>query len=339
MKAAIQTAYGPPCVVVIRDMPRPQPKDGDVLVRIVASTVTSGDSRLRAFRVPAAFWLPARLFLGITRPRKAILGSEFAGEVAAVGKDVTRFKAGDRVFGMHIYDAHAEYKLVPESAAMLHLPGNLGLAEAAALPFGALTALFFVQKAQITPGQKVLVNGASGAVGAFGLQLARIAGAHVTAVTSTRNLELVRSLGADAVIDYTKADFSRSGERYDVIMDTVDTVSMAQFRRASVANGQLLAVNGGGGMFLRAALQPLLGKRRIIVGMATETLEDLKTIADLASAGKLRATIDRRVPFDDIVQAHALVDSGRKRGAVVVDIAADLGAMENGAGGISTGAA
>lgn len=321
MKAAVQTAYGAPEVVVIRDVAKPIPGDNEVLVRIVATTVTSGDSRLRAFRVPASMWLPARLFLGIRKPRKTVLGAEFSGVVEAVGATVTRLAVGDRVFGMHLYDVHAEYKVVPDTAALVHMPDNLDFAEAAALPFGALTALFFMDRANIKPGQKVLVNGASGAVGAFGVQLAKRAGAHVTAVTSHRNADLVRGLGADAVIDYATTDFSLSGERYDVIMDTVDTVSVAQFKRASTEDGRLLAVNAGGGMFLRAALAPLLGKRRIITGMATETLADLETIRSLAETGALRATIDQRVPFADITRAHALVDSGRKRGAVVVMVA------------------
>lgn len=320
MKAAVQTAYGSPDVVVISDIPKPVPGDNEVLVRIVAATVTSGDSRLRAFRVPASMWLPARLFLGITKPRKAVLGSEFSGVVEAIGKDVTRVKIGERVFGMHVYDVHAEYKVVPETAALLTIPDNLDFAEAAALPFGALTALHFMQKAGIAPGQSVLVNGASGAVGTFGVQLAKHAGAHVTAVTSARNAELVRSLGADVVLDYAATDFSASGERYDVIMDTVGTVSISQFERASTASGQLLAVNGGGGMMLRAAINRIMGGKRIIVGMATEKLENLETVRDLAASGKLRATIDSHVPFADIVRAHALVDSGRKRGAVVIDV-------------------
>lgn len=322
MKAVIQTAYGGPDVVVIRDMPKPVPKDNEVLVRVVATTVTSGDARLRAFRVPAAFWLPARLFLGISKPRKAVLGAEFAGLVEAVGSKVTRFKPGDRVFGQHVYDAHAEYKAVPETAAIALMPGNLDFAEAAALPFGALTALFFLQRCGVEPGMRVLVNGASGAVGTFGVQLARHFGAQVTAVCSARNADLVRSLGADAVIDYATEDFSLSGARYDIIMDTVDTVSMAQFRRATTPGGKLLAVNGGGGMFLRAALQPLSGKRRIVVGMATETLDDLETISALVASGAIRATIDRRLPLANIGEAHALVDSGRKRGAVVIDVTA-----------------
>lgn len=320
MKAAIQTAYGAPDVVVIGDIEKPVPKDNEVLVRIVATTVTSGDSRLRAFRVPAAFWLPARLILGITRPRKTVLGSEFSGVVEAIGPLVTRFKLGDRVFGMHVYDVHAEYKAVPETAAITTVPDNLSFAEAAALPFGALTALFFVQRAKITSGQHVLINGASGAVGAFAVQLAKHLGAHVTAVTSARNAELVRSLGADAVIDYAVTDFSTTGQLYDVVMDTVDTVSMAQFARASTPSGQLLAVNGGGGMFLRAMWRRLFGGRRIAVGMATEKREDLETIRALAASGAIRATIDRHLPLAQIAQAHALVDSGRKRGAVVVEM-------------------
>ena len=277
--------------------------------------------RLRALRVPAAFWLPARLFLGIRKPRRAVLGSEFAGEVEAVGPAVTRFAPGDRVFGMHVYDAHAEYKVVPETAAITTLPDNLGFAEAAALPFGALTALYFMQRSGIKAGQKALVNGASGAVGTFGVQLLKHFGAHVTAVTSGRNAELVRSLGAAAVVDYMATDFSQAGIRYDIIMDTVGTVSMAQFRRASTPAGKLLAVDGGGGTFLQAALAPLRGNRRIVVGMATEKRDDLELIRDLAARGIIRATIDRRVPFVEIARAHALVDSGRKRGAVVVDVA------------------
>ena len=321
MKAAVQTAYGRPDVVVIREVAKPVPRDNDVLVRVVATTVTSGDARLRAFRVPAAFWLPARLFMGVSKPRKTVLGAEFAGVVEAVGSGVTRFKAGDRVFGMHVYGTHAEYKVVPETAAIATIPDNLDFAEAAAMPFGALTALFFLDRAHIEPGQAVLVNGASGAVGTFGVQLARHRGAHVTAVTSARNAELVTALGADAVIDYQTTDFSQSGQRYDVIMDTVGTVSAARFHRATTPDGRLLAVDGGGGMFLQAALQPLFGKRRIAVGMATEKRADLETIRDLAASGALRATIDRRFPFAEIVKAHALVDSGRKRGAVVIDVA------------------
>lgn len=320
MKTAVQTAYGKPDVVVIRDTPRPVPKDNEVLVKVMATTVTSGDSRMRAFRIPAAFWLPARLFMGITKPRRQVLGCEFAGEIASVGAAVTRFRPGDKVFGMHLMNTHAEYKAVPDNAAVLLLPPGLDYAEAAALPFGALTALFFLRQAGIVPGSQVLINGASGAVGAYAIQIARHLGAQVTAVCSGGNAELARSLGSSATVDYGSADFSAGEERYDVIMDTVDTVSVAQFERATGRDGVLLAVDAGGGMLLRAAWRKLTGGRRIVTGVATEKLADLETISQLVEAGHVRPVIDSIVPFADIVSAHARVDSGRKRGAVVVEV-------------------
>lgn len=320
MKTAVQTAYGRPEVVVIRDTPKPIPKDNEVLVRVMATTVTSGDSRMRAFRVPAAFWLPARLFMGIIRPRKAVLGVEFAGTVEAAGKDVKRFAVGDRVFGLHIYGAHAEYKVVPEDAAIVGMPDGLSFEEAAAIPFGALTAQFFLRKANITPGQKVLVNGASGAVGSSAVQLAKHYGAKVTGVCSAANAELVRELGASATIDHKTTDFSRTGQTYDVVIDTIGNVSLGQFRRATTAKGILLAVDGGGTAFLRAAWTSLFGNRKVIAAVSQDKQADLEIVRDLLAAGTLRPTIDSRHAFDDIVAAHARVDSGRKRGAVVVSV-------------------
>lgn len=320
MKAAVQTAYGPPEVVETRDLPTPVPKAGEVLVRVMAATVTSGDARLRAFRVPLGFWLPARLVLGITRPRRAVLGSEFAGVVVETGAGASKFKVGDKVFGMHVFDTHAEYKVLPETAALVPMPEGFDFGAAAAVPFGALTALYFLRLAKVGHGQKVLVNGASGAVGAYAVQLARHMGAEVTAVCSGANADLVRDLGATLVIDYTREDFSRRGQSFDVIADTADTVTMDQFRRATVPNGKLLAIGGGAGMFLRAALAPLSGRRRIVAGTAPERLADLEYLRDLLESGALRSVIDRRLPFAGIVQAHALVDSGRKRGAVVLEM-------------------
>lgn len=320
MKTAYQTAYGAPTVVVIRDTPKPVPKDNEVLVKVMATTVTSGDSRMRAFRIPAAFWLPGRLVMGITRPRKPVLGVEFAGVVEAVGKAVTRFAPGERVFGLHVLGCHAEYKVVPEDAAIAAMPEGLSFAEAAAIPFGALTAQFFLRKAGITPGQHVLVNGASGAVGAFAVQLAKQYGAHVTGICSSANAELVRSLGAEAVIDYQTTDFPRE-QGFDVILDTVGNVTLGKFRRATSAKGILLAVDGGGTAFLRAAWTALFGSRKVIATVSQDRQADLEVIRDLVAAGSLRATIDSRHPFAAIAQAHARVDTGRKRGAVVVDVA------------------
>lgn len=287
----------------------------------MATTVTSGDSRMRAFRMPAAFWLPARLFMGITKPRKAVLGVEFAGVVDAVGKDVTRFAIGDRVFGLHIYDSHAEYKAVPEDAAIATMPDGMTFQEAAAIPFGALTAQFFLRKADIKPGQKVLVNGASGAVGSFAVQLAKHYGAQVTGICSAANAELVRGLGATAVIDYNTTDFSRTGARFDVIVDTVGNISLGQFRRATTPKGVLLAVDGGGTAFLRAAWTGLFENRKVIAAVSEDKQADLESVRDLVIVGAVRPTIDSRYGFDDIAKAHGRVDSGRKRGAVVVIVA------------------
>lgn len=321
MKTAIQTAYGAPEVVVIRETPKPVPRDNEVLVKVMATTVTSGDSRMRAFRMPAAFWLPARLFMGITKPRKAVLGAEFAGTVEAVGKSVSRFKAGDRVFGLNVYGCHAEYKVVPEDAAIATMPDGLGFDEAAAIPFGALTAQYFLRMANITPGQHVLVNGASGAVGAFAVQLARHYGARVTGVCSSDNADLVRGLGAEAVIDHRTADFSRSGQAYDVILDTVGNITLSRFRRATTAKGILLAVDGGGTAFIRALWTKFFGTRKVFATVSEDRQADLEAVRDLVAAGVLRPTIDSHVAFADIAQAHARADSRRKRGAVVVTVA------------------
>jgi len=321
MKTAIQTAYGAPSVVVIRDKPKPVPKDNEVLVKVVATTVTSGDSRMRAFRIPAAFWLPGRLVMGITKPRRQVLGVEFAGIVETVGKSVTRFKAGDRVFGLHLLGCHAEYNVVPEDAAIAIMPEGLSFAEAAAIPFGAITAQFFLRKARIGPGTRVLVNGASGAVGTFGVQLARHYGAHVTGICSAANADLVRSLGAETIIDYRTTDFSRTGQVFEVILDTIGNIGLGHLMRATPSGGVLLAVDGGGTAFLRAAWTALFSSRKVKAATSQDRQADLEIIRDLVASGALRATIDSRYPLDAITSAHARVDTGRKRGAVVVDIA------------------
>lgn len=320
MKAIVQTAYGAPDVLVIKDVPRPVPGDNEVLVKVHTTTVTSGDARLRAFRIPAAFWLPARLVMGITRPKKNILGCEFAGQVVAIGRNVTRFRPGDRVFGLHVYGAYAEYKTVPDSAAIATMPARMSYEEAAAIPFGGLTALFFLRKANVRAGQKVLVNGASGAVGSFAVQLAKHFGAEVTAVCSAANAALVRELGASKVVDYTTTDFARTGQRYDVIFDAMDNVSPRRFRQATTAKGMLLAVAGGGVAFIRAAFSRLGGGRKVLAGMSDESQSELEVLRGLWLAGALKSTIDRCYGFESIGKAHALVDSGRKRGAVVVHV-------------------
>ena len=302
MKAIVATQYGGPEVLQLKDVQKPTPKDNEVLVKVHATTVTAADFRMRSFTVPAAVWIPARLALGITKPRQPIFGSELAGVVEAVGKDVTRFKVGDQVFASTLtenFGGYAEYKSLPEKAMMAIKPTNLTYEEAAALPIGATTALRLLRKGNIQRGQKVLIYGASGSVGTYAVQLAKYFGAEVTAVSSTSNLELVKSLGADHVMDYTKGDLTSGAERYDVIFDTV-----AKFPKSQYSN--ILAENGS------------------FVSMAKldskESMDNLVFIKDLIEKGEIKAVIDRCYPLEDMVEAHRYVDTGRKKGNVVITV-------------------
>jgi NADPH:quinone reductase-like Zn-dependent oxidoreductase len=314
MKAAVYRKYGPPDVVRIEDVSKPVPGDGDVLVRMRATSVTSGDARMRAFNLPRPFWLPGRLAMGIFGPRKKVLGAEFAGEVEAVGASVTRFRPGDRVFGVDVYGCHADYKLVREDRCIAQMPEGLAFEQAPGIPFGGVTALRFFNKVGIKPGQKVLINGASGGVGVFAVQLARHFGAEVTGVCSAGNAELVRSLGASRVIDYATEDFTKSGEHHDVIMDTVGTASYPRCEPVIKPGGALLAVLGAPGDMLRRPR----GGRRIIRWCLGERPEDLLLLADLVAAGAVRPVVDRTYPLEQIDEAYRYVDTGRKRGTVVL---------------------
>lgn len=319
MKAAVYERYGPPAVAVLRDVPKPEPRDGEILVRVHATSVTSGDARLRAFNVPPLFWLPARLMLGLTRPKNRILGSEFAGTVEAVGGNVTRFKAGDAVFGFRLFGVHAEYVSVPETFAVL-MPPNVNFAEAASIPFGALTALHFLRKAGIARGQKVLVNGAAGATGVYAVQIARHFGATVTGLCSSANRELVRSLGAARVIDYTREDFTRDGEVYDIIFDSVGTTSFARSKRALSPQGRHVFLVTGLAQIVQSLWTSLAGGRRVICGVAPDTPVELPFIGGLVAAGAVRPVIGRTFALERIAEAHRYVDSGRKVGAAVLTV-------------------
>lgn len=322
MKAAIYERYGPPDVVELREVEKPTPRDDEVLIKIHATTVTTGDWRARSLEMPPGFGFMGRLFFGISKPRQPILGTELAGEVESVGKKVRRFKAGDQVFafagaGM---GCHAEYRCLRENRPIVLKPANLSYAEAASLSFGGTTALDFLRRAKLSRGEKVLVNGASGGVGTAVVQLARHFGAEVTGVCSTANVELVRSLGASHVIDYTKQDFTENGETYDVIVDTVGTAPFSRSRRSLSKQGRLLVVLGGIGDLFLAPWVSLTSQQKIIAGPAGEREEDLLVLAKLAATGELKAVIDRSYPLEAIVEAHRYVDSGRKRGSVVVTI-------------------
>ncbi|MBI3004758.1 MAG: NAD(P)-dependent alcohol dehydrogenase [Ignavibacteriales bacterium] len=322
MKAFVYERYGPPDVLELRDVPKPVPKDNEVVIKIHATTVTSGDWRARTLNVPKGFGLMSRLFFGISKPRQPILGTELAGEVEAIGKDVRKFKIGDKIFafagaGMGCY---AEYKCMPEDGPLALKPANLTYEEAAALSFGGTTALNFFRRGKLQSGEKVLVNGASGGVGTAAVQLARHFGADVTGVCSAANVDLVRSLGAAQVIDYTKEDFTKNGETYDVIVDTVGTAPFSRCKGSLKEEGRLLLVLGELSDLLQIPWVAMTGKKRIIGGPASERPEDLRFLAQLAEEGKLRPVIDRRYPLEQVVEAHRYVDTGRKRGNVVISL-------------------
>lgn len=321
MKAWICRGYGGPEVLAIEDRPRPLPRDNEVLIRICATTVSSGDIRVRTLKLPKGFGLIGRLAFGITRPRQTILGTELAGTIEAVGKDVTAFKPGDAVLGFPggAMGCHAQYRVMPVTKPIAPKPANLSFEEAASLSFGGTTALHFLRKANLRAGETVLVIGASGAVGSAMVQLARHMGATVTGVTSTRNIGLVQSLSAQAVIDYTKEDFAKAPETYDIIADTVGASSFAKCQSVLNEHGRYLSVSGGlSDMFARPS-----GTKKSIGGPASERPEDVLELARLAEIGVLKPVIDKTYSFPQMAEAHAHVETGRKRGSVVVSVAYD----------------
>jgi NADPH:quinone reductase-like Zn-dependent oxidoreductase len=320
MKAAICRRYGPPDVVRIADVPRPNVGKKDVLVKVRATTVTAGDARLRSANVPRGFGIMVRLGFGITGPRKPILGSEVAGEVAAVGQSVSRFSLGDKVFAARLGGCHAEYVAVREKD-VAPMPGNLTFGEAAALTFGGLTSLIFLRdKARIQPRERVLINGASGAVGSAAIQLAKHFEATVTGICSAANAQLVKSLGADRVVDYTKEDFTQTGDTYDIILDAVGNCSFDRCKSVLAPGGRLLLVVGSLGQMIGALLWPSRAGRKVLTGVASVRTADLLFLRALADSGEFKPVIDRTYPFARIVDAHAYVDTGRKKGNVVITL-------------------
>lgn len=322
MKAAIYESYGPPEVVQVRELPTPNPKDHEVLIQVHATTVTSGDWRVRSLKLPSpVFWLPARIMFGLTRPKKSILGTELSGEIVQVGKEVKKFKKGDQVLAVTgaAFGAHAEFVCLSENAVIVPKPSGLSHEEAASIPFGGLTSLYYLRDlAKVQAGQKVMIYGASGGLGTSAVQLAKVLGANVVGVCSTLNRELVQSLGADEVIDYTRQDLDVYGRDYDVIFDTVGKISFAGCKRLLKERGKFLAAVLTMTEFIQILGTSFSNGKKVLGGVSIEKIDDLLYLTGLIEAGKLKAVIDRVYPFEQIREAHRLVDSGRKKGSVVV---------------------
>lgn len=325
MRAIVYEKYGPPEVLHMSEVEKPTPGNHEVLIETHATTVTSADCRVRSLNVPLGFGFLSRLVFGISRPRRPILGTEIAGTIESLGKEVSLFKVGDPVFafsdsGMGCY---AQYKCMPESGAIARKPAALSYDEAAALSFGGTTALDFFRRGKLQRGETVLVNGASGSVGIAAVQLAGHFGAEVTAVCSAANAGLVRTLGAAHVIDYREEDFTRNGQTYDLIVDTAGTAPFSRSKSSLKEGGRLLLVLAGLPQMLVIPWVSMTNSRKVIAGPAGGRAEDLRFLAELAEEGNFTPVIDRRYPFEQIVEAHRYVDTGRKRGNVVITLDRD----------------
>lgn len=326
MKAIIWKRYGPPEVLEMGEVEKPAPKDNEVLIRIHASTVTAGDSELRNLDFPVYFKLPLRIWIGIMKPRpNTIPGTELAGEIEAVGQDVRLLSEGDQVFGSAglRLGANAEYICLPEEGAVIKKPANMNYDEAATVPFGGREALHFLRLGDLQNGQRILINGAGGSIGTFTVQLAKNIGAEVTAVDSTEKLDMLRSIGADHVVDYTREDYTRNGEIYDVIFDVVGKMSFSRSKGSLKHDGIYLLANPSPSQLVLGLWTRMTSGQKVIMQTASGSIEDLATLRELVEAGKLVTVIDKTYPLEQVPDAHRYVDTGRKKGNVVITVNAD----------------
>jgi NADPH:quinone reductase-like Zn-dependent oxidoreductase len=326
MKAVVWAGYGSPDVLQLRDVEKPTPKDNEVLIKIRATTVTAGDQEMRSLTVPLWLRLPTRLYVGLRKPERiTILGQELSGIVESVGKDVRRFKEGDEVFAATGFSlgAYAEYICLPEESedsVLAAKPANTTFEEAAAIPVGGLEALHFLRKASIQSGQKVLINGAGGSIGTIAVQLAKYFGAEVTAVDSTRKLDMLRSIGADQVIDYTREDFTKGGRTYDVILDVVGKSSYSGSMRSLKEHGFYLIANPRVSKMVRGLWTSATSGKKVVTQTASRKTDDLVYLKDLIEAGKIKPVIDRSFPLEQAAEAHRYVEQGGKKGNVVITV-------------------
>ncbi|NJD78640.1 MAG: NAD(P)-dependent alcohol dehydrogenase [Candidatus Methanoperedens sp.] len=328
MKAIVYEKYGPPAVLQLKEVEKPAPKDNEIQIKVYATSVNYGDILARNFKdispgkfnMPFLFWFFAKMYFGFRTPNIKIPGSEFAGEIEAIGKDVTLFKKGDQVFGYlgQSMGAYAEYICIPENGCVALKPANMTYKEAAVIPYGAIMALNLFRKMNIQPGQKVLINGASGGIGSAAVQIAKYFGAEVTGVCSTARLEFVKSLGADKVIDYTKEDFTQKGETYDLIFDILGKSSFSSCKNSLKQNGRYLLASFKMKQLFQMLWTKMAGSKRVICAIAPGSTEDLISVKELIEAGKIKAAIDRSYPLEQTAEAHRYVEQGHKKGHVVI---------------------
>lgn len=325
MKAVIWTKYGPPEVLELQEIAKPVPRDNEILVKVYATTVETGDCEVRRYQLHNWLYLPLRLFFGLTRPRIKILGQQLAGEIEAMGRGVSRFGVGDPIFAPieMVFGSYAEYLCLPQSAAIALKPDAISYATAAAVPVGGLNALHFLKKGGIQRGEKVLIYGTTGSIGTFAVQLAKYFGAEVTGVCGPTNMALVKALGADRLIDYTTEDFSRNGERYDLIFDTIGKSPFSASISSLKPGGRYLLANPTLRQQLRGIWTTAWRNKRVICELARYRSEDLEFLKELIEAGKLQVVIDRSYPLEQTVEAHRYVEQGHKKGNVVITVAHD----------------